>query len=126
MTLRKDLAAVLTTELGTGFAVLDSVRSIDGTNKPVVMVRRKTITPGAERKRLGTDLDVIVLVAEVDGGHAEDKADEALDAVLRVLERINDPIVWTRAERDNFEGGFVGYSVTLEATTDNYLLPAKE
>ncbi|QIN94474.1 tail terminator [Arthrobacter phage Whytu] len=126
MSLRSDLAATLKTELGSGFAVLSSKRAIDNTSIPVVMVHRKTVTPGPERKRLSTDVEVLVLVAETYGDGAEDKADEALDDVLRVLERIEDPIVWSRAERDNFEGGFVGYAVTLEATTDNYLLPGRE
>lgn len=126
MSLRADLAAVLTTELGKGFAVLASKRAIDNTAKPVVMVHRKAVTPATDRNRLGTDLEVLVLVAEAYGDGAEDAADDALDEVLRVLERIEDPIFWTKAERDNFEGGFVGYAVTLEATTENYLLPAKD
>lgn len=126
MSLRNDLAATLKAELGTGFAVLSSKRSIDGTTIPVVIVHRKTIVPGAERKRLTTDVEVIVLVPETDGDKAEDAVDAALDTVLQVFERIEDPIVWTRAERDNFEGNFVGFTITLEATTDNYLLPGRE
>lgn len=126
MSLRADLAAVLKAELGDDFAVLASKRAIDNTSKPVVMVHRKTVLALSERKRLATDLEVLVLVAESYGDGAEDKADEALDTVLRVLERIEDPVVWTKAERDNFEGNFVGYAVTVEATTANYLLFEKE
>ena len=126
MSLRKDLAAILKSELGTGFAVLSSKRSIDGTTLPVVMVHRKSITAGASRSRLTTDVEVVVLVPEAEGDGAEDAVDAALDEVLKVLERIEDPIVWTKADRDNFEGNFVGFTITLEATTDNYLLPAKE
>lgn len=127
MSLRSDIADALRDNMPTGkYVVQATVRKPDNISKPLVMVNRKELTPDREKHaRLGHELEVHVLVPETFGLEAEDAADAALDAVLRVVERIEQDVLWTRAERANFEGDFIGWTVTLTTETANYLAPKK-
>lgn len=125
MSLRSDIADALRENLPKGrYHVQATVRKPDNISKPLVMVNRKELTPDpAQHARLTHELEVHVLVPETFGIEAEDAADAALDAVLQVIERIEQDVLWTRAERANFEGDFIGWTVTLRTETVNYLAP---
>lgn len=126
MSLRSDIADALRDNLPKPIHVQATVRKPDNISKPLVMVNRSALTPDKEKHaRLGHELEVHVLVPETYGVDAEDAADAALDAVLRVIERIEQDVLWTRAERANFEGDFIGWTVTLATETANYLAPEK-
>lgn len=123
MSLRSEIADVLKAQLPAAvkYKVLPYMRELDNAASRVVMVHRKKITRNTERHAL-IDHDVVihVLVPETLGEAAEDAADAAVDDVLAVVQAIND-IDWTTAERSTYSN-FVGYEITLTATTP-YLRP---
>ena len=123
MSLRSDISAVLSDRL-PDYLVMPYLRELDNSTKPVVMTHRKQLTQTERHAQLDHELPVHVLVPESFGEEAEDAADEALEAVLRVLQLIED-MDWTQAERANYSN-FIGWEITLTASTKNYLLPEKE
>lgn len=123
MSLRSDLADALAAELPAGYyTVMPYTRALDGASGPVVMVNRRRIAVVPDRHgAIEHDVELTVLVPETYGAGAEDAADEAIEDVIRVVERISDPVVWTEATRSLYEGNFVGWSLVLTFTTQNYL-----
>lgn len=118
MSLRSDIADVLRDNLPVKFHVMAYVKTLDNTDRPVVMVHRSEVTKEA-LGHLGHGVTVHVLVAETLGEAAEDAADAALESVLRLLEAMND-LDWSKATRAAYEN-FTGWEITLTASTKNYL-----
>jgi hypothetical protein len=123
VSLRSDIADVLTAELPADYAVMAYVKSLDNTSRPVVMVHRSKITK-APLGHLDHAVTLHVLVPETLGEAAEDAADKALETVLALVERM-DRLDWTGADRAPYEN-FTGWEITLTATTKNYLLDLVE
>lgn len=120
MSLRSDIADALTAAL-PDYKVMPYKRELDGATMPVVMVHRSAVNKTLRHAALEHKVDVHVLIPETWGERVEDAADEALEAVLAVIEDISD-LEWTTAERSTYNN-FAGWEVTLTATTANYLLP---
>lgn len=63
-------------------------------------------------------LTIQVIVPVTSGSAAENAADDALDAVLLSLQRI-EGLTWSLAERSNFDDVFVGYQITASVHSEN-------
>lgn len=63
-------------------------------------------------------LTIQVVVPVTSGAIAESAADDALDAVLLSLQRI-EGLSWSTAERSNFDDAFVGYQITASVFSSN-------
>lgn len=63
-------------------------------------------------------LTIQVVVPVTSGAIAENAADDALDAVLLSLQRI-EGLSWSLAERSNFDEAFVGYQITASVFSSN-------
>jgi hypothetical protein len=119
VSLRSDIADVLQEHLPAGYVVLPYVKELDNTSKPVVMVHRSKLSKAA-LSRLESTVTLHVLVPETLGKEAEDAADTALDAVLTLVE-LMDQLDWTGADRAAYTN-FTGWEITLTATTKNYYI----
>lgn len=63
-------------------------------------------------------LNIQIAIPLTTGDTAEDAADEAIDAVLLSLQRI-EHLSWSTAERVSFDEAFIGYKITASATSIN-------
>lgn len=90
------------------------VKTLDNTDRPVVMVHRSKLTRNPASAYLDHSVTVHVLVAETLGEAAEDAADAALWDVLAALQGIPD-LDWEEATRAPYTN-FTGYEITLTTT----------
>lgn len=121
MSFRTDLARVFRDELPDTWSVIDDPTPPENSNKPVLMLHREKVTKTAEQhNRLEHVVKLKVLSPLTLGTVAVDDADECLDTVLRILERVAD-LDWSEAEFAIYEN-FIGYEVSLAALTSNIYL----
>lgn len=121
MSFRTDLAQVFRDELPDTWSVIDDPTPPENSNKPVLMLHREKVTKTAEQHNsLEHVVKLKVLSPLTLGPVAVDDADECLDTVLRILERVAD-LDWSEAEFAIYEN-FIGYEVSLSALTKNIYL----
>jgi hypothetical protein len=120
VSVRSEIAEALTEALPATFRVMDYVKQLDNTDRPVVMLHRSKVRRNdSSRAYLDHSMTAHVLVPETLGAAAEDAADDALDAVLGALEGIG-YLDWEEAERTPY-ANFTGYQITLTVSKPHTL-----
>jgi hypothetical protein len=118
--IRPEVAAALVAALGDTWFVLpapNDVAKLDGSYTAGLLVHRTNIAPGPTVGEQTHTLAVLVFVPQTTpDGSAEDALDGAADALIEALTPL-DWLIWTGAERINYQDTYPAYRFTVTVQT---------
>ena len=98
---------------GTDYRIVSAPVELDGMEIPTVVVYREEVRPSpVALGYLVSTVAVWVLVPQQDPRAAEDPLDDALSAILQVLDD-DTSLTWTEAQRGTYADRWPSYKVTV-------------